>query len=147
MIFLYLCNLCNLWSKPSLFAFQLSNSGKLPPLSNPLLRFAPEGVLTPPCPNEKTNLIPDLQSSIHDLTAMADREGFEPSVTLPPHTLSKRAHSTTLTPALGGCKLVRSACVGNPFCLPTDEKIRFRHMDMLIPQGTKAQISPQNDTL
>jgi hypothetical protein len=76
VIFLYLCNLCNLWSKPSLFAFQLSNSGKLPPLSNPLLRFAPEGVLTPPCPNEKTNLIPDLQSSIHDLTAMADREGL-----------------------------------------------------------------------
>lgn len=33
---------------------------------------------------------------------MADREGFEPSVTFPPHTLSKRAHSTTLTPALGG---------------------------------------------
>ncbi len=33
---------------------------------------------------------------------MADREGFEPSVTLLPHTLSKRAHSTTLTPALGG---------------------------------------------
>ena len=32
---------------------------------------------------------------------MADREGFEPSVTLLPHTLSKRAHSTTLTPALG----------------------------------------------
>ena len=32
----------------------------------------------------------------------ADREGFEPSVTLLPHTLSKRAHSTTLTPALGG---------------------------------------------
>ena len=31
---------------------------------------------------------------------MADREGFEPSVTLLPHTLSKRAHSTTLTPAL-----------------------------------------------
>ncbi len=33
---------------------------------------------------------------------MADREGFEPSVTFLPHTLSKRAHSTTLTPALGG---------------------------------------------
>ncbi|MEY3896553.1 MAG: hypothetical protein RLZZ214_2073 [Verrucomicrobiota bacterium] len=33
---------------------------------------------------------------------MADREGFEPSVTLLLHTLSKRAHSTTLTPALGG---------------------------------------------
>jgi len=33
---------------------------------------------------------------------MADREGFEPSVSLTPHTLSKRAHSTTLTPALGG---------------------------------------------
>ncbi len=32
---------------------------------------------------------------------LADREGFEPSVTLLPHTLSKRAHSTTLTPALG----------------------------------------------
>ncbi len=27
---------------------------------------------------------------------MADREGFEPSETLLPHTLSKRAHSTTL---------------------------------------------------
>ena len=34
-------------------------------------------------------------------TIVADREGFEPSVTLLPHTLSKRAHSTTLTPALG----------------------------------------------
>lgn len=33
---------------------------------------------------------------------MADREGFEPSVTLLPHTLSKRAHSTTLTSVLGG---------------------------------------------
>lgn len=30
---------------------------------------------------------------------MADREGFEPSVLLPVHTLSRRAHSTTLTPA------------------------------------------------
>jgi hypothetical protein len=30
---------------------------------------------------------------------MAGREGFEPSVTLLPHTLSRRAHSTTLTPA------------------------------------------------
>jgi hypothetical protein len=29
---------------------------------------------------------------------MADRVGFEPTVTLLPHTLSKRAHSTTLTP-------------------------------------------------
>jgi hypothetical protein len=26
------------------------------------------------------------------INKMADREGFEPSVTLPPHTLSKRAH-------------------------------------------------------
>ncbi len=34
------------------------------------------------------------------LLKMADREGFEPSVTLLPHTLSKRAHSTTLTSAL-----------------------------------------------
>lgn len=33
---------------------------------------------------------------------MADREGFEPSVTLLLHTLSKRAHSTTLTSVLGG---------------------------------------------
>jgi hypothetical protein len=33
---------------------------------------------------------------------MADREGFEPSVRFHAHTLSKRAHSTTLTPALGG---------------------------------------------
>lgn len=31
---------------------------------------------------------------------MADREGFEPSVTLLLHTLSKRAHSTTLTSVL-----------------------------------------------
>jgi hypothetical protein len=31
---------------------------------------------------------------------MADREGFEPSVTSLLHTLSKRAHSTTLTSAL-----------------------------------------------
>jgi hypothetical protein len=29
---------------------------------------------------------------------MADREGFEPSETLLPHTLSRRAHSTTLPP-------------------------------------------------
>ena len=34
------------------------------------------------------------------LGKMADREGFEPSVLLLAHTLSKRAHSTTLTPAL-----------------------------------------------
>lgn len=31
---------------------------------------------------------------------MAGRVGFEPTVTLLLHTLSKRAHSTTLTPAL-----------------------------------------------
>ncbi len=37
-----------------------------------------------------------------EINKMADREGFEPSVTLLLHTLSKRAHSTTLTPALGG---------------------------------------------
>ena len=41
---------------------------------------------------------------------MADREGFEPSVTLLPHTLSKRAHSTTLTPALGGRETRNSIC-------------------------------------
>ena len=31
---------------------------------------------------------------------MADREGFEPSVPMKVHTLSKRAHSTTLTSVL-----------------------------------------------
>ena len=36
MIFLYLCNLCNLWSKPSLFAFQLSNSGLT---AKPIFRY------------------------------------------------------------------------------------------------------------
>jgi hypothetical protein len=41
-------------------------------------------------------------NGIVHLSILADREGFEPSVTLLLHTLSKRAHSTTLTPALGG---------------------------------------------
>lgn len=31
---------------------------------------------------------------------MADRVGFEPTVRSHAHTLSKRAHSTTLTPVL-----------------------------------------------
>ena len=31
---------------------------------------------------------------------MADRAGFEPAETLLPHTLSKRAHLTTLPPVL-----------------------------------------------
>ena len=50
---------------------------------------------------------------------MADRVGFEPTVTLLPHTLSKRAHSTTLTPVrLIGCnergrKLDRGITPGN----------------------------------
>lgn len=35
----------------------------------------------------------------YEKNKMADREGFEPSVLLPVHTLSRRAHSTTLTPA------------------------------------------------
>ena len=35
-----------------------------------------KGFSSHPCPNEKTNLIPDLQSSIHDLRGMADREGL-----------------------------------------------------------------------
>lgn len=42
------------------------------------------------------------EHSRNSLKIMAGREGFEPSVTFLPHTLSKRAHSTTLTPALGG---------------------------------------------
>jgi integrase len=33
-------------------------------------------------------------------TLLADREGFEPSVSFTPHTLSRRARSTTLAPAL-----------------------------------------------
>ena len=36
MIFFYLCNLCNLWTKPSLFAFQLSNSGLT---AKPIFRY------------------------------------------------------------------------------------------------------------
>ena len=49
---------------------------------------------------------------------MADREGFEPSVTLLLHTLSKRAHSTTLTSALiaGGARSKKKFILfGNPF--------------------------------
>jgi len=49
---------------------------------------------------------------------MADREGFEPSVSLTPHTLSKRAHSTTLTSALivGGARSKKKfLLLGNPF--------------------------------
>ena len=46
----------------------------------------------------------------------ADREGFEPSVLLLAHTLSKRAHSTTLTPALSGRARTLGAAraLGNP---------------------------------
>ncbi len=58
------------------------------------LRFAAEGVLIPP--HKRHDPTPASGGGV-----VADREGFEPSVTLPPHTLSKRAHSTTLTPALG----------------------------------------------
>ena len=68
------------------------------PCSSAALR---KGFFIPPCPIGKTKPSTNLRSSIHDLTPKTDREGFEPSVTLPPHTLSKRAHSTTLTPALG----------------------------------------------
>jgi hypothetical protein len=32
---------------------------------------------------------------------MAEREGFEPSVELPPHILSRDAQSATLSPLLG----------------------------------------------
>jgi hypothetical protein len=51
---------------------------------------------------------------------MADREGFEPSVTSLLHTLSKRAHSTTLTSALifpgGGARSKQKFCsLGNHF--------------------------------
>ena len=41
---------------------------------------------------------------------VADRVGFEPTVTFLPHTLSKRAHSTTLTPVR--IKNVRGRSVG-----------------------------------
>ncbi len=54
---------------------------------------------------------------------MADRVGFEPTVRLHAHTLSKRAHSTTLTPVRfvpqnrlfgrGGRKLSSSFDSGN----------------------------------
>jgi hypothetical protein len=39
-----------------------------------------------------------LGSSIRGILDLAEREGFEPSVRLPLHTLSKRAPSTTRTP-------------------------------------------------
>lgn len=59
--------------------------------------------------------------------SMADRVGFEPTVTFQPHTLSKRAHSTTLTPvhillvirsvlARGG-KLAGGLAGGKPFLM------------------------------
>ena len=52
---------------------------------------------------------------------MADRAGFEPAETFLPHTLSKRAHSTTLPPVLGdssvdgGRKLPSYRGIGNSF--------------------------------
>ena len=36
------------------------------------------------------------------LEALAEGEGFEPSIRLPAYTLSKRAPSTTRPPLLGG---------------------------------------------
>ena len=53
---------------------------------------------------------------------MADRAGFEPAETFLPHTLSKRAHSTTLPPVLKcpvGCArtLPSNAADSNPFFL------------------------------
>jgi integrase len=44
----------------------------------------------------------DLALVVHDgpKALLADREGFEPSVSFTPHTLSRRARSTTLAPAL-----------------------------------------------
>ena len=51
------------------------------------------------------------------MAQMADRVGFEPTVTLLPHTLSRRAHSTTLAPVRlggrGGGNLAGRAGLGN----------------------------------
>ena len=63
---------------------------------------------------------------IEGFMKMADRAGFEPAETSLPHTLSKRAHSTTLPPVqviisqkydlgLGRRKLVSISPVGNSF--------------------------------
>ena len=43
---------------------------------------------------------------------MADRAGFEPAETLLPHTLSKRAHSTTLPPVLREALFLYLFCGG-----------------------------------
>ena len=76
----------------------------------------PSGTLTPSgqthcvCPNGLTAVVRFSKTSEQKqktlsngrtfiVKLMADREGFEPSVLLPVHTLSRRAHSTTLTPA------------------------------------------------
>ncbi len=63
------------------------------PFSNPS-PLRSEGVLGPPFKRHHPN-------PASRIGVMADRVGFEPTVLLPAHTLSKRAHSTTLTPVLG----------------------------------------------
>lgn len=50
-------------------------------------------------PAQKMRCRGDVSQNLRE-KKMADREGFEPSVTLLLHTLSKRAHSTTLTSVL-----------------------------------------------
>ena len=66
-------------------------------------------------------------NTLRELLKLADREGFEPSVTLLPHTLSKRAHSTTLTPALGGGTLGTRSGIGNLFLRSFQRKGRRKN--------------------
>ena len=46
---------------------------------------------------------------------MADRAGFEPAETLLPHTLSKRARSTTLPPVLSSASWLKAAEISQQF--------------------------------
>ena len=67
-----------------------------------LRAFAPSLRLSVPlrCTNPLLGFAPH-PSYLIGLPPMAEREGFEPSVELPPHILSRDAQSATLSPLLG----------------------------------------------
>ena len=66
---------------------------------------------------------------------MADRAGFEPAETLLPHTLSKRAHSTTLPPVLK-CPM---GCGRKLASNTSDSKLFFCLAQIINPSTSSAQ--------
>lgn len=80
-------------------------------LSQKLLKplgILPKGVSLCISPPYSGNLKALQLTELKGFLKMADRVGFEPTVRSHAHTLSKRAHSTTLTPVrLKNCPLGR----------------------------------------